>query len=161
MITRREAICQIGSACCVAGPALSLLSARNVFAGAKDSPAPALASGAPTSPERLALIEIFRKQSEGLDKKFDGRTQQADWTMPYRLFRPEAKGKLPLVVYLHGSGGQGTDNLKQLALGNIFGTRVWLLPENQRMFPATFSFRKAIADGFVTIPLSSRRMSSK
>ena len=55
--------------------------------------------------------------------------------MPYRLFRPEATGKLPLVVYLHGSGGQGDDNLKQLGLGNIFGTRVWLLPENQKKFP--------------------------
>jgi predicted peptidase len=55
--------------------------------------------------------------------------------MPYRLFRPEAKGKLPLVVYLHGSGGLGDDNEKQLGLGNIFGTRVWLLPENQKNFP--------------------------
>jgi predicted peptidase len=55
--------------------------------------------------------------------------------MPYRLFRPEATGKLPLVVYLHGSGGLGDDNLKQLGLGNIFGTRVWLLPENQKRFP--------------------------
>ena len=55
--------------------------------------------------------------------------------MPYRLFRPEAAGKLPLVVYLHGSGGLGDDNLKQLGLGNVFGTRVWLLPENQKGFP--------------------------
>jgi len=44
--------------------------------------------------------------------------------MPYRLFRPEAAGKLPLLMYLHGSGGLGDDNLKQLGLGNIFGTRV-------------------------------------
>jgi len=44
-------------------------------------------------------------------------------------------GKLPLVVYLHGSAGLGDDNLKQLALENIFGTRVWLLPQNQKTFP--------------------------
>jgi predicted peptidase len=55
--------------------------------------------------------------------------------IPYRLFRPEAVGKLPLVVYLHGSGGLGDDNEKQLGLGNVFGTRVWLLPENQKRFP--------------------------
>ncbi|MGH9494753.1 MAG: prolyl oligopeptidase family serine peptidase [Candidatus Sulfotelmatobacter sp.] len=89
----------------------------------------------PNSPERLALIETFKKQSEGLDKKYEARAHKGDWTMPYRLFRPEAAGKLPLVVYLHGSGGQGDDNLKQLGLGNIFGTRVYLLPENQKAFP--------------------------
>lgn len=55
--------------------------------------------------------------------------------MPYRLFRPKATGPLPLVVYLHGSGGQGDDNLKQMGLGNVFGTRVWALPDHQRRFP--------------------------
>jgi predicted peptidase len=55
--------------------------------------------------------------------------------MPYRLFKPAASGKLPLVLYLHGSGGQGDDNQKQLGLGNVFGTRVWLLPENQKKYP--------------------------
>ena len=55
--------------------------------------------------------------------------------MPYRLFRPQASGTFPLVVYLHGSGGLGDDNLKQMGLGNIFGTRVWALPENQKKFP--------------------------
>jgi len=87
------------------------------------------------SPERTALIEAFKKQSDGLEKKFEARTHKSDWVMPYRLFRPEAAGKLPLLMYLHGSGGLGDDNLKQLGLGNIFGTRVWLLPENQKRFP--------------------------
>ncbi len=92
-------------------------------------------SRSPTSPERLALIEAFKKQSEGLENKFEPRTYKGDWVMPYRLFRPEATGKLPLVVYLHGSGGLGDDNVKQMSFGNIFGTRVWLLPENQKRFP--------------------------
>src|SRR3954447_15899555 len=94
---------------------------------------------------RLALIETFRQQSDGLEKKYERRTHKSDWTMPYRLFRPEAKGKLPLVMYLHGSGGLGDDNDKQLGLGNIFGTRVWLLPENQRKFPC-----------YVVVPQSNR-----
>ncbi len=55
--------------------------------------------------------------------------------MPYRLFRPERQTSLPLVVFLHGSGGQGADNLKQMGSGNIFGTRLWALPESQSAFP--------------------------
>jgi predicted peptidase len=82
------------------------------------------------------LIDAFVKRSEGLQDKFEARTHKSDWDMPYRLFRPErANGKIPLVMYLHGSGGLGDDNLKQLTLGNRFGTRVWLLPESQARFP--------------------------
>jgi predicted peptidase len=109
--------------------------APTVWDAAKAEAAPALAPGAPLSPERLALIEAFKKQSEGLEKKYEPRTHKSDWVMPYRLFRPEATGRVPLVVYLHGSGGLGDDNLKQLGLGNVFGTRVWLLPGNQKRFP--------------------------
>ncbi len=108
--------------------------APTAFAANQDS-TPPLAPGAPMSPERLSRIEAFQKKSDGLEKKFEARTHKSDWVMPYRLFRPEAAGKLPLLMYLHGSGGLGDDNLKQLAFGNIFGTRVWLLPENQKRFP--------------------------
>jgi predicted peptidase len=87
------------------------------------------------SAERIALIDAFKKESEGLQKKFEARRHKSDWVMPYRLFRPEQSGKLPLVVFLHGSGGLGDDNEKQLGLGNIFGTRIWLLSENQKRFP--------------------------
>ena len=139
MITRREAIRLLGS-----GSAASFFAAAKsgpielmarMSAAAKDDLTPPLAPGAPTSPERVALIEAFKKQSEGLEKKFEARTHKSDSVMPYRLFRPEAAGKVPLVVYLHGSGGLGDDNVKQLSLGNIFGTRVWVLPENQKSFP--------------------------
>jgi len=96
---------------------------------------PVLAPGAPTSPERAALVDSFLKRSEGLQDQFEPRTHKSDWTMPYRPFHPKSSQRLPLVMYLHGSGGLGDDNLKQLSLGNRFGTRVWLLPENQRRFP--------------------------
>jgi predicted peptidase len=127
MLTRREAVL--------------LLAAAPLGAAVPKAPAaaapktPALLPDAPASANRMALIEEFRKRSEGLEKKFDVRTHKGEWAMPYRLFRPDARGKLPLVVYLHGSGGAGDDNEKQLGLGNIFGTRVWLLPENQQRFP--------------------------
>jgi predicted peptidase len=145
MLTRRETVLLLSGA-----PITTWISAQTAFSlssklfasasvksakEAKDDSAPTLAPGAPNSPERLALIEAFKKQSDGLDQKYEARNHKSTWTMPYRLFRPQASGKLPLVVYLHGSGGLGDDNLKQLGLGNIFGTRVWLLPENQKNFP--------------------------
>jgi len=87
------------------------------------------------SSERLALIASFKREAAGLENHYESRVYKGDFTMPYRLFRPVASGKLPLVLYLHGSGGLGDDNQKQLEFGNIFGTRVWLLPENQKKFP--------------------------
>jgi predicted peptidase len=140
MITRREAVRRLGSASAgawlAAETAFGLSIAPNAFgATAKDDSTPPLAPGAPKSAERTALIEAFRKESGGLEKKFEARTHKGDWVMPYRLFRPEPGGKVALVMYLHGSGGLGDDNLKQLGLGNVFGTRVWLLPENQKRFP--------------------------
>ena len=140
MITRREAVRLLGSASAGAwvaamGLGFNFSLAPDAFAEKHDS-APPLAPGAPNSPERTALIEAFHKQSEGLDQKFEAYTQKGEWLMPYRFFKPEAiSRKLPLVVYLSGSGGLGKDNLKQLAFGNVFGTRVWLLPENQKRFP--------------------------
>ena len=126
-MTRREAILRLGSAS---------MGARFALTQAGGEPlTPLLARGAPTSPERMALIDAFKQQSEALEKKFEARAHKGDWTMPYRLFRPEAAGKLPLVMYLHGSGGLGDDNEKQLGLGNIFGTRIWALPETQKRFP--------------------------
>jgi predicted peptidase len=59
-------------------------------------------------------------------------------TMIYRLFNPgaqPAKKALPLVVYLHGSGGIGDDNLKQISGGNTRGTHVWTTPDAQRKHP--------------------------
>jgi predicted peptidase len=139
MITRREAVRLLGSVSAgvwfaATQSGLNLSFAANASASNYDS-TPALAPGTPTSPERMALIEAFKRQSEGLQDKFEARTYKGDWVMPYRLFRPATTGKVPLVMYLHGSGGLGDDNLKQLRFGNIFGTRVWLLPENQKRFP--------------------------
>ena len=150
MITRREAVRLLGSAWGAAWLAAASLGidssfAPKAFGSLNEDSTPPLAPGSPQSPERIALIDAFKKQSEGLEKKYEARTLKGEWTMPYRLFKPEAKGKLPLVVYLHGSGGQGDDNLKQLGLGNIFGTRVWLLPENQKKFPC-----------YVVVPQSDR-----
>src|SRR5450755_2460911 len=127
MTTRREALRLLGSASAAAwltaahsGLNFSLL--PKAFAAAKDNDkadsTPPLLPGSPNSPERVALIDAFKKQSEGLEQKYEARTYKSDWTMPYRLFRPDSKSKLPLVIYLSGSGGLGDDNLKQLQFGN-------------------------------------------
>lgn len=87
------------------------------------------------SPERLALIDQFKRASDGIAERFEAREHASDWTMPFRLFRPDSSARLPLVVYLHGSGGLGTDNVKQMGLGNIFGTRLWAMPSVQERFP--------------------------
>src|SRR5260221_4213824 len=141
MITRREAVRLLGSASAGAWFAAAQIGLNCSIAptasasATKDDSTPPLAPGAAMSPERIALIEAFKKQSEGLEKKFEAHTHKSDWVMPYRLFRPEVAGKVPLVVYLHGSGGLRNDNVKQLGLGHMFWTRVWLLPENQKRFP--------------------------
>ena len=132
-ITRREAVRLVGAGVAAWHVGAAFARPKN---GVKDDTTPPLLSGTPQSPERLAIIQDFRKRSEGLQGKFEKRTHKSDRAVPYRLFRPEAKGKLPLIVYLCGSGGLGDDNEKQLGFGNIFGTRVWLLPENLAKTPA-------------------------
>ena len=59
--------------------------------------------------------------------------------MPYRLFVPASQQRarpLPIVIYLHGGGGVGTDNLRQISGGNTNGTHVWATPEAQAKHPA-------------------------
>ena len=61
-----------------------------------------------------------------LDKAFETRTYEdsSGRSLPYRLFRPpdyDPENRYPLVIYLHGGGGQGSDNRKQLMGGNAWG----------------------------------------
>lgn len=69
-------------------------------------------------------------------------------TMPYRLFIPDAAVRskpLPLVLYLHGGGGVGRDNLKQISGGNTAGTHTWTTAAAQRKHP-TFVLAPQLAD---------------
>jgi predicted peptidase len=59
--------------------------------------------------------------------------------MPYRLFVPDERSRvtpLPVIIYLHGGGGVGVDNLRQISGGNTAGTRLWITPEAQARHPA-------------------------
>ncbi len=58
-------------------------------------------------------------------------------TLPYRLFIPrgyDPNKTYPLVVFLHGSGGRGTDNVKQIT--DQSAPLVFVQPENQARWPA-------------------------
>ncbi len=60
-------------------------------------------------------------------------------TMPYRLFVPkgyDVKNKYPLVLWLHGAVGRGTDNLKQISGGNAYAASFFSKEENQSRFPS-------------------------
>jgi len=60
--------------------------------------------------------------------------------MPYRLFIPNTAAQtepLPLIVWLHGANGVGTDNVSQVTTGgNEIGSRLWIKPGMQAKYPA-------------------------
>jgi len=59
--------------------------------------------------------------------------------MPYRLFVPRGYDKsvaYPIVVWLHGGGSAGDDNIGQISLDNKLGTHFWTRKENQDKHPA-------------------------
>lgn len=59
--------------------------------------------------------------------------------LPYRLFVPakvDREKKYPLLVWLHGAGGLGTDNARQIEGDQIPGTHWWTTAERQAEQPA-------------------------
>ena len=58
--------------------------------------------------------------------------------LPYRLFVPTGyspEQKYPLILWLHGREGRGSDNLQQIVHTNQKGAHVWIAPEIQLKFP--------------------------
>jgi len=97
-------------------------------ASAAEAPRPA-AGAAPSSPHPAPPVK---------PADFEAHTFQdgAGHTLPYRIFFPRgltAGQKVPVVVFLHGSGGRGTDNLHQLT--DQPAPLVFVQPENQARWP--------------------------
>ncbi len=72
--------------------------------------------------------------------------------LPYRLFVPanyDRRKKYPLIVFLHGSGGLGNDNLKQLQLGNLYLIDRFTQSESQSRYPAFVVAPQSIGEGWV------------
>ncbi|MFZ3214443.1 MAG: alpha/beta hydrolase-fold protein [Candidatus Acidiferrales bacterium] len=60
-------------------------------------------------------------------------------SMVYRLFVPpdyDAAKSYPLVLWLHGAAGRGSDNFSQLSGGNFAGSHLWTTPANQAKYHA-------------------------
>lgn len=58
--------------------------------------------------------------------------------LPYRLFVPlgyDSNRRYPLLLWLHGGRGRGSDNVTQLTKENQLGTHYWISSEVQRTFP--------------------------
>jgi len=58
--------------------------------------------------------------------------------LPYRLFVPtgyDATRKYPLVLWLHGGTGSGSDNVRQLGNQNQLATHFWISESVQSRFP--------------------------
>lgn len=94
----------------------------------------ALTAGAPQlSPPVLAMPQA---DIDGFTGRVFGRGLAV---MPYRLFLPvgyDPRKHYPLIVWLHGAGGAGDDNQRQLAGDQIPGTRTWTQPAVQAAHPA-------------------------
>jgi predicted peptidase len=75
--------------------------------------------------ERILVAKVFRnKRGERL---------------PYRLLIPshyDSKKKYPLVLYLHGGGGVGKDNRKQIDGGNGYLVDLFTGSETQMRYPS-------------------------
>jgi len=80
--------------------------------------------------------------------------------MPYRLFIPKATSQepnLPLIVWLHGASGLGTDNNRQISQGgNELGSRLWIRSDIQDKHPAFVVAPQSPADELWGQPSSNR-----
>lgn len=85
----------------------------------------------------FVYTEIF-SQDIGEFKAHIYTNEKSD-TLLYRLLSPQddlqAK-KMPLVIFLHGAGERGSDNIKQLT----HGASIFLNEENRKQFPAFVVF---------------------
>jgi len=88
----------------------------------------------------LMLLAELPCTAQDVVDGFIGRTftNSARQRMPYRLFVPpdyDKEKSYPLVMWLHGAGGAGTDNLAQIAEDQTNGTHTWTKPQNQAKYP--------------------------
>lgn len=84
----------------------------------------------------LCAVELTKDEVDFRKKVYVNKKGER---LPYRLFVPfgySAAHKYPLVLWLHGGEGRGSDNVYQITRGNTLGTHFWITPENQAKFPA-------------------------
>ena len=70
-----------------------------------------------------------------------------DKTLPYRILYPEnydRSKKYPLILFLHGAGERGSDNMRQL----IHGSKMFLQPGVRSQYPAIVLFPQCPENSF-------------
>jgi predicted peptidase len=75
---------------------------------------------------------------DDIDFRKDVYTNKNKVQLPYRLFVPlgyDTNRKYPLVLWLHGNDGRGSDNVKQLTQSNQLATHFWIAGDVQRKLP--------------------------
>ncbi|MEH7494766.1 chitobiase/beta-hexosaminidase C-terminal domain-containing protein [Neobacillus niacini] len=82
-------------------------------------------------------------------------------SMPYRLYVPENYNptkSYPLVLFLHGGGERGDDNMRHITAND--GAVVWAAPENQAKHPAFVLAPQArnVPDGGFTVTRDSNNI---
>jgi len=73
-------------------------------------------------------------------------------TLPYRLFIPphyDQKKTYPLVLYLHGGGGRGNDNQKQIDGGNGYLIDLFTGDEAQARYPSFVAAPQSPMEGWI------------
>ena len=88
----------------------------------------------------LVVICVMPGFSQDVIDGFVGRVHKSGrQSMPFRLFVPTGYDRsisYPLVIWLHGGGSAGEDNVGQISLDNALGTHFWTRKENQARHPA-------------------------
>jgi len=123
-----------------------------VFAGVTAFSATLVLAGNLANESQAALNWINRgpERAQSLAQPFEARTyvnSQRD-TLLYRLMKPldyDSTQKYPLVVCLHGGGGWGTDNVKQIE--GSWAAQILMKQHNRKEYPA-FIFVPQCPPGF-------------
>ncbi|WP_303315874.1 dienelactone hydrolase family protein [Flavivirga abyssicola] len=94
-----------------------------------------------TEEDNLLAIKRHRQAAKNvleIAKEFEAKTyaNNNNETLVYRLLKPlnyDSNKKYPLVVCLSGSGGRGTDNIKQIS--GCWPSQILSKPENRENYP--------------------------
>ena len=98
----------------------------------------------------LAALCVAQKREEVLVAKIFKGAQGR--TMPYRLYVPEnydKQKKYPLVLYLHGGGGRGDDNRRQIEGGNSYLVELLVSRSTQTKNPSIVVVPQSPDEGWV------------
>ena len=98
----------------------------------------------------LAALGVAQNREEVLVAKVYKGSQGR--SMPYRLYVPEnydKQKKYPLVLYLHGGGGRGDDNRKQIEGGNGYLVDLLVSRSTQTKNPSIVVVPQSPGEGWV------------